>query len=82
MRWFTTRGHQATEGRVVQYALMQQCVLAWETLRTWLLRHFCYRTGKRGRDAATPLYRLRCALSRLWLAHPQRKLPILSQSSG
>ncbi len=53
-----------------------------ETLRTWLLRHFCHRTGKRGRDAAAPLYRLRCALSRLWLAHPQPELPILSQSPG
>jgi len=53
-----------------------------ETLRTWLLRHFCHRTGKRGRETAAPLYRLRSALSRLWLAHPQPKLPILSQTSG
>ena len=53
-----------------------------ETLRTWLLRHFCHRTGKRGRDTAAPLYRLRSALSRLWLAHPQPKLPILSQTPG
>jgi hypothetical protein len=35
-----------------------------ETLRTWLLRHFCHRTGKRDRDTAAPLYRLRAALSR------------------
>jgi hypothetical protein len=52
------------------------------TLVAWLLRHFCHRTGKRGRDTAAPLYRLRSALSRLWLAHPQPKLPILSQSPG
>jgi Transposase DDE domain len=39
-------------------------------LRKWLLRHFCHRTGKRGREAPTPLYRLRSALSRLWLAYP------------
>jgi hypothetical protein len=39
-------------------------------LRTWLLRHFCHRTGKRYREASIPLYRLRSALSHLWLAHP------------
>jgi hypothetical protein len=52
-------------------------------VRSWLLRHFCHRTGKRGRESSAPLYRLRAALSRLWLAHPQpTDLPILSQSSG
>jgi hypothetical protein len=39
-------------------------------LRQWLLCHFCHRTGKRYREASIPLYRLRSALSRLWLAHP------------
>jgi hypothetical protein len=39
-------------------------------LRQWLLRLFCHRTGKRYREASIPLYRLRSALSRLWLAHP------------
>jgi len=47
-------------------------------LRLWLLRHFCHRTGKRQRDrtqnaqslSAVPLYRLRSAMSRLWLAYP------------
>lgn len=39
-------------------------------LRAWLLRHFCHRTGKRYRKASIPLYRLRAALSRLWLTHP------------
>ena len=33
-----------------------------------LLRVWCHRTGKRSRRAALPLYRLRAALSRLWLA--------------
>jgi hypothetical protein len=42
----------------------------FELLRTWLLRHFCHRTGQRGRNTPTPLYRLRSAISRLWLAHP------------
>jgi hypothetical protein len=55
---------------------------ALEDLRSWLLRKFCHRTGKRGRESAAPLYRLRWAISRLWLAHPQPGLPILSQSSG
>lgn len=39
-------------------------------LRDWLLRHWCHRTGTRYREAAIPLYRLRSALSRLWLSHP------------
>jgi hypothetical protein len=39
-------------------------------LRQWLLRHFCHRTGKRYREASIPLYRLRSALSRLWLDYP------------
>jgi hypothetical protein len=35
-----------------------------------LLRHSCHRTGKRYRHAAIPLYRLRSAVSRLWLTCP------------
>jgi hypothetical protein len=46
-------------------------------LRHWLLRHWCHRTGERYRDAAIPLYRLRSALSRLWLAHPPPPLQSL-----
>lgn len=41
-----------------------------DLLRTWLLEHWCHRTGKRSRETPTPLYRLRSALSRLWLAYP------------
>lgn len=41
-------------------------------LRSWLLWHFCHRTGKKSRQARFPLYRLRLALSRLWSAHPPR----------
>jgi hypothetical protein len=41
-----------------------------ELLREWLLRHYCHRTGKRGRETPAPLYRLRAALSRLWLDFP------------
>lgn len=41
-----------------------------EILRTWLLRYWCHRTGRRYREFQLPLYRLRSALSRLWLSHP------------
>jgi hypothetical protein len=41
----------------------------WEELRNWLLRTWCHRTGKRSREVAAPLYRLRSALSRLWQAY-------------
>lgn len=40
-----------------------------EELRSWLLRAWCHRTGKRSREVAAPLYRLRSALSRLWQAY-------------
>lgn len=40
------------------------------TQRTWLLRQWCHRTGKRYREITAPLYRLRWALSRLWQASP------------
>lgn len=41
-----------------------------DTLAHWLLQHFCPRTGKRSREAPTPLYRLRLALSLFWFFHP------------
>jgi hypothetical protein len=34
-----------------------------------LVRQWCHRTGQHQRHAQLPLYRLRTALSRLWLAH-------------
>ncbi len=49
-----------------------------------LLRAFCHRTGKRGRETSTPLYRLRTALSRLWLTFPRHlelRLPLSAQTS-
>lgn len=47
-------------------------------LRTWLLRHWCHRTGKRNRSASVPLYRLRLALCALWLAFRPFPLPRLN----
>lgn len=49
-----------------------------EFLRTWLLRAWCHRTGKRNRSAAAPLYRLRLAISALWLAFRPFSLPRLN----
>jgi hypothetical protein len=46
-------------------------------LRSWLLDHWCHRTGKRSRSTATPLYRLRLALSQLWLYFRPLTLPRL-----
>jgi hypothetical protein len=42
----------------------------FDPLRTYLLQHWCKRTGKRHREAAMPLYRLRYALTRLLHYHP------------
>ena len=54
---------------------------ALEDLRIWLFRHWCHRTGKRYREFSIPLYRLRSALSRLWMSHPPT-LHLLWQSLG
>ena len=50
--------------------LLSLLVPVFNWLRTWLLRSFCHRTGKRSRLTPAPLYRLRSALSFLWLKHP------------
>lgn len=50
--------------------LLSLLVPAFSDLRTWLLRTFCHRTGKRSQITPAPLYRLRLALSLLWLSHP------------
>lgn len=47
-------------------------------LRSWILDHWCHRTGKRSRSTAAPLYRLRLALSQLWLAYRPLTLPRLN----
>jgi hypothetical protein len=52
------------------------------TLRQTLLRLGCHRTGKRSRDPSAPLYRLRAAISRLWLAYLSPPTPIPTLSSG
>jgi len=47
-------------------------------LRDWLLDHWCHRTGKRNRSTAVPLFRLRLALSQLWLTYRPFTLPRLN----
>jgi hypothetical protein len=53
-----------------------------EALRTWVLEQWCHRTGGRSRETPTPLYRLRSALSRLWLAYPWSPHRLLPKSPG
>jgi hypothetical protein len=53
-----------------------------QLLRQWLLRYWCHRTGKRSQNASAPLYRLRSALSRLWLAFPPPPLSFPYENSG
>lgn len=48
----------------------------------WLLRHWCHRTGKWSRMVQAPLYRLRLALSSLWLTYPPPLLRPISLNSG
>lgn len=47
------------------------------SLSSWLLPTFCHRTGKRSQTTPAPLYRLRFALSFLWLFHPPPFLSFL-----
>lgn len=53
-----------------------------ELTRRWLLRRWCHRTGKRCREATAPLYRLRWAISRLWLAYDPREYFSFPKTSG
>jgi hypothetical protein len=50
----------------------------FEPLRTGLLQHWCARADPRLRKTKLPLYRLRLALSCLWLAHRPSNMPRLN----
>ena len=52
------------------YAFLLFLILLPASWQQWLFRFWCHRTGKRYRDVSIPLYRLRIALSRLWLDYP------------
>jgi len=43
-----------------------------------LISRYCHRTGKWSRDISAPLYRLRLAISRLWLSFRPHSLPSLT----
>ena len=56
--------------RLVYAFLLSLITEASASLLQDLLRGWCHRTGKRYREAAIPLSRIRAALSSLWLAYP------------
>jgi hypothetical protein len=58
--------------------LLQLLSPAASLLCQWLLDYGCHRTGHHVREAKVPLARLRCALSKLWLAHP----PVVSRRAA
>jgi len=60
------------------YAFLLSLILPGsQPTRNYLLRFWCHRTGKRSRNVPAPLYRLRLALSLLWLAYRPPALPRL-----
>lgn len=65
----------------VVVAFLLEC-LRWPPMVGWLLRWWCHRTGKRCREVSTPRYRLRSAISRLWLSHPPPQIPMPWESPG
>jgi Transposase DDE domain len=62
---------------VVHAFLLSLLAPPFEPLCTWLLSCWCHRTGKRNRSTAAPLYRLRLAISALWIACRPFSLPRL-----
>lgn len=58
------------------YAFLLSLLANMDFLFTFLSR-YCHRTGKWSREVSTPLYRLRLALSRLWLDFRPHSLPSL-----
>lgn len=69
--WTGERRHKLLLLVTLAYAfLLSLCDVALSELRAALLRAWCHRTGQQSQEILTPLYRLRSALSRLWLAYP------------
>lgn len=78
--WTWERRHKLLLLVTLAYAfLLSLCDVALTALRAALLRTWCHRTGQRSQVTLTPLYRLRSALARLWLAYP---LSSLLENSG
>ena len=59
------------------YAFLLSLLANTDFLFSFISR-YCHRTGKWSRDISAPLYRLRLALSRLWLAFRPHSLPSLN----
>lgn len=58
------------------YAFLLSLLPSTDLIRN-LISKFCHRTGKWSQDLSAPLYRLRLALSRLWLTCRPHSLPKL-----
>ena len=62
---------------IVHAFLLSLLASPFQYLCSCLLTSWCHRTGKRNRSSAAPLYRLRLAISSLWLAFRPFSLPRL-----
>lgn len=81
--WAWERRHKLLMLATLAYAFLLSLLdPGLHALRQHLLRHWCHRTGKRSQETPTPLYRLRSALSRLWLAHPLVSRLFTFENSG
>jgi hypothetical protein len=63
---------------IVHAFLLSLLSPTFDPLRCWLIHTWCHRTGKRSRSTLAPLYRLRLAISALWLAFRPFSLPRLN----
>jgi hypothetical protein len=73
--WTWERRHKLLLLATLAYAFLLSLLdTTLMALRQELLRQGCHRTGKRSQETLAPLYRLRSALSRLWLAFPPLSL--------
>jgi hypothetical protein len=59
------------------FAFLLLLLLTNHELAQKLIHLFCHRTGKKLKQTKVPLYRLRSALSRLWLSYPPNFTKVL-----
>jgi hypothetical protein len=78
VRDWSTRWKLLLLAAVAHAFLLSLLAPFFEDLQHWLLTNWCHRTGQRSRTTATPLYRLRLALSNLWKAFRPQALPRLN----
>ena len=80
--WFWENRLKLLSMVALVYAFLVSLLRAeFDLIRRLLLRHGCHRTGKRSREASTPLYRIRLALSHLWQTY-RPNLQIPTQTPG